>query len=198
MKQAFWENSLWYNDWVSIVDSLALSDVYCKITWLINNIEVENHIYSECISHYKIWILSFNNKTQYIAKSMWVKKWDEWIQCWEKIWLYSLSNYDSHELWSKRDYNPQIWDYIVMKLNNENSYISMIYPQDWRSIDQVDTFFQTINLPICTWSLVSWWYYENQQLSWHQIYSIWITILLGIVICFLCMRYFKKSSSVKN
>jgi hypothetical protein len=182
INKSFADISIGYEDWMEILNNLWKSNFYCKSVWRIDKIETNLNINSECISDYKIYLQSLDKKNKFLIKSYWVQKWDEKIQCGNEVWIYSKINW--------KIYNPQLWDYIIAKVNQENSYINELYSSEWKSIDDLASFSNSINIPYCSWSLIKKEEIENNKINLSINILYWISVFLILVICILIFKIY--------
>lgn len=141
IKTTFADINMWYKDWILILDNLKKSDSYCKYVWRIKDLNTIHNNDSDCIKYFNITLDSLNHQKDYLIKSMWVVNWDENRNCWEEIWIYNKID------WVQ--YNPQLWDYLVAKINPENSYINDLYLMNDESINEINSFYNNLDLPSC-------------------------------------------------
>ncbi len=179
---AFWDISLWYEGWISILNNLSNTKNYCLINWKVNKIEAKLNIESSCLSDFNIYIKSNQNK-DFLIKSFWVEK--QYLKlknCWNEAWIYNKIE--------NKNYNPQLWDYLVAKINPENNYISELFLMNWKSWNEINDFAKTLNLPYCSWNTIT---QEPEKIPQNNFnyYLFWSLILTFIIILVLVFKLLK-------
>lgn len=176
MQKVIADLSLWYEDWLKLDNNYSTWNNYCKVLWRINEIKVNIDKNSECLWYFSIKLKNINKNIY----SYWVQNWDENRNCWSEAWLYKKINWKA--------YNPQVWDYIIAKINPENNYINELYETKWKSINELNSIIKSINIPDCV---------QEKNVDYGFFYYIvwWIIILILVIFIFLKkMKKLKKSA----
>lgn len=186
IKNAYSDFAIWYETWLKLSDSLWKSNSYCKVLWRVSNLNVEAISNSDCINDYSINLKQLWKKEFYLIKSLWVQKWDENRNCWPNVWIFNKIEW--------KYYNPQIWDYILSKINTENNYINTLYKTEWKSINELNSMANSLEIPYCSWSITlpkNKEVYNFTPENNNYIFS-WIIAFLIILVLFLSYKLYKS------
>ena len=146
--------------------------------------------WEKCITQWQIkWI-----NLEYITWNVWpvfdvnINLENNWIQ--KTIKSYWVMNFwDSHFEWeipglfvkvNEKKYVPEIGDQIVAKINPENNYISELYLMNWKSINEINDFAKTLNLPYCSWNTIT--QEPEKLLQNYSNYSLFWSLVLALII----------------
>ncbi len=148
----------------------------CKIIWQIKWIELKDITWNVW-PVYEINLNLNNNWKNYTVKSYWVTNfWDLRFE-WQIPWLYIKTDWEN--------YNPNIWDYILAKINPKNNYIIKLFKTEWISINDLNNKIKSINIPYCKYNET------NNNLNYNNYYIFWWTIIL-ILLIFVFLKTFKQ------
>lgn len=177
---------IWYEDWLQLSKNRWKTDIPCLKIWFIKSLEMDFIDWNASEIHdYKIWISPFWKNTESYIYSMGIFKNSQWDGI-ESAWLL--------EKIEGKNYIPELWDNIIAKINPENNYVNEIFLQNWKSLDQINDFLNTLKEPYCTWWVVK---SETKKelvtntTSEYQNFTFPIIIFLIIVIWVLIFKIYK-------
>jgi hypothetical protein len=177
-----------YNDGITFLWRLSKTEKPCKIFWEIQGLYI-NDIYWNVspikewnITIYKLW----NKDIKYTLKTYW------WTNS-EDAKVNDVPNQLLQKI-NWKNYSPQIWDYLIAKVNPENNYIIELFPTEWKSVNNMLDDMKSLNIPYCTRKQLIQNndkpridYFNNNLYIW---FLIWIVLFLVIVLLY---KKFKKS-----
>lgn len=184
IKNAFADFYMTYKDWINSSNNRAESKNLCKIWWYIQSLSRDYIKWNvSAISDFKIIVYSFWDVKKFEITSMWVIN-NLQLENFNKNWLLTPINW--------KIYNPQLWDYIIAKVNSENNYINELYLWTWKDIEELDKISKNISLPYCKWEFISEKKQTNSEIWNIQVLFSLIIFFLIIIILILIFKIYKS------
>lgn len=183
IENTFADIFIWYEDGIDISQNRGKTDTPCIKIWFIQSLEMDFLKWNaSAINDYKIWVSPFWRIEKSYIYSMWIFKNSEWN--WISYpWLLQKVN--------EENYIPELWDYIIAKINPENNYINELFLQNKKSINDIITFSKTLNLPECKLVVEKNENITNTSKNYQEYIFIWILVLLLIIIWVLIFKIYK-------